>query len=43
MGMGTTAKACESLGREWCGIELSPVYIKKAYERLNEVQIEFTF
>ena len=40
MGMGTTAMACESLGREWGGCELSPIYIENAYKRLNEVQIE---
>lgn len=34
MGSGTTAVACERLGRRWFGCELEPKYVKIAEERI---------
>jgi site-specific DNA-methyltransferase (adenine-specific) len=36
MGSGTTAVACQRLGRKFVGIELDPKYIQIAQERLRE-------
>ena len=36
MGSGTTAIACEELGRRWIGSELSPAYYKKASRRIKD-------
>ncbi len=36
MGVGATAIAAESMGREWIGIELSPMYCKLTTERVKE-------
>lgn len=35
LGSGTTAVAAQSLGREWLGIELNPLYAQLAQARLN--------
>ncbi len=35
MGSGTTAVACQRLGRNFLGFEIKPEYIKMAEERLN--------
>jgi DNA modification methylase len=40
MGTGTTALACEGLGRRWVGIEKDPVYIEITKKRLHQVQKE---
>ena len=34
LGSGTTAIACEKLGRKWIGIEINPEYCKVAKERI---------
>ncbi len=35
MGSGSTAIACEALGRDWIGIDISKDYCKLAKERIN--------
>lgn len=35
MGSGTTAIAAENLGRDWLGIELNPVFVDLATERIS--------
>jgi site-specific DNA-methyltransferase (adenine-specific) len=39
-GSGTTAAAAYELGRNYVGIEISQDYVKKARQRLRELQIE---
>jgi DNA modification methylase len=34
MGSGTTAEACDRLGRKWVGIEINPAYAKLAKQRI---------
>lgn len=45
MGSGTTAVACERLGRKWFGCELEPKYVKIAEERIlkerNQLKLPF--
>jgi DNA modification methylase len=36
MGAGTTAVAAEALGRDWLGIELSPMFAALAQQRIRE-------
>lgn len=38
MGSGTTAVACEDLGRRWIGSELSPAYYKVASRRIKDFE-----
>jgi len=38
MGSGTTAIACQSLRRDWCGCEIEHQYIEIANKRLEKVQ-----
>lgn len=38
LGSGTTAVVAESLGRQWLGIELNPLYIEVAQQRLAAAQ-----
>lgn len=35
MGSGTTAVACERLGRKWFGCELEPKYVEIANKRIE--------
>lgn len=39
MGSGTTAVAAESLGRDWLGIELNPVYVALAEARIAAARV----
>lgn len=41
MGSGTTAIACEALGREWIGFEISKDYCKLARERIQVAKSQF--
>jgi site-specific DNA-methyltransferase (adenine-specific) len=41
LGSGTTAVACEQLGRKWIGIEISPEYCKIAEQRIKREQSQF--
>jgi DNA modification methylase len=41
MGTGTTAVACEVLGRKWVGIEKDEKYASITKKRLKGVQKEF--
>ena len=36
LGSGTTAVACEKMGRRWIGIEISEEYCKIAKERIEQ-------
>lgn len=40
MGSGTTAIASKALGLDWCGCELQPEYVRRANERIEQVQME---
>lgn len=40
MGSGTTAVACERLGRKWFGCELEPRYVKICEQRINAEQAQ---
>lgn len=40
LGTGTTAVACEALGRKWVGVEKDPQYARITMERLKGVQRE---
>ncbi len=46
LGSGTTAVACEKLGRRWIGIEISEKYCEIAKQRIkaeaNQFKMEFT-
>jgi DNA modification methylase len=35
LGSGTTALVAQELGRDWLGVELSPVFARMAEERLG--------
>ena len=43
MGSGTTAVACERLGRQWLGCEISPEYCKIAEERIKMEKDQLKF
>ena len=45
MGSGTTAVACERLGRKWFGCELEPKYCAIAEKRIEaeRAQLKFGF
>lgn len=38
IGGGTTAMACEELGRDWIGYEIDPLMFEKAQHRMNQKQ-----
>lgn len=40
IGSGTTAVAARQLGRQFIGIEISPIYCQVAKERLNKIETE---
>lgn len=40
LGSGTTAESCERLGRNWLGIESSPLYARMAKKRLESLLAE---
>ena len=42
LGSGTTAVVSQSLARRWCGIELSPEYVRIARERIEAQQVTGT-
>ena len=42
MGSGTTGKACQTLGRKFIGIEISPKYYQIAKERLSSGQTDLS-
>lgn len=39
MGSGSTAIACNKLGRDWIGFENDPAYVKIAEKRIEEEQV----
>jgi len=43
MGWGTTALACERLGRRWIGAELSPEYVAMAQKRIDRERDKLQF
>jgi DNA modification methylase len=36
MGSGTTAVACQEIGRQFIGFEIEPKWVKVANDRLNK-------
>jgi DNA modification methylase len=38
MGSGTTAIAAERLGRDWLGVELSPLFAREANDRITNAR-----
>ena len=43
LGSGTTAVACEKLGRRWIGCEISPEYVKIAQARVDAERAQGKF
>lgn len=41
MGCGTTAIACENLGRNWLGFEICKEYVDMANERIEKATRQF--
>lgn len=37
MGSGTTAVACQEIGRQFIGFEIEPKWVKVANDRLNKI------